>query len=297
MGTPQRRRKIVGHATLVALFVMTGIVGPGSPTGADNGPDSTEVYNGVVVDRPWAVAFVWGDPPKPITERVICSGVLINPRYVLTAQHCVDTNRSLHIQRGHKAVIGRSHLPSSSGEVIRVDKIFRMPGFRYAGNHVIHSDLALIRLERSSTRSPLPLASADLASQWAPGVDARGYGWGKTSTNPSVASADLRNAVLRINTLTPAGFPAGQGMTATWTGRQLCSGDSGGPFVKKTSRGERLIGITSDVSSGSSSSICDGRRGNHFIRVGNRGSVANSPGWYWVTRCMIDNNTCNRYPS
>lgn len=191
-------------------------------------------------------------------------------------------------------MIGRQDLRSNQGQVRRVTKIFRMP--RYGGR--LDSDLMLLQLDSPSTLRTLPLADSSVRNEWNAGHDIRTYGYGRTGRSQDGSRYQL-NAVFRINTFSPkppggGAYRANEKFVATWTGRQACKGDSGGPTVKRTSKGERLVGINSDVYG--STQDCNGKNGNVYFKVGHKGNVANSPGYFWVTRCLQNRSTCGTYP-
>ncbi|HYI62280.1 MAG TPA: trypsin-like serine protease [Acidimicrobiales bacterium] len=279
---------------LCAILISCVAVARPDPVGA--------IHGGTPSSKPWVVSLVNGTPTQGTPDsirRYVCSGVLVHRSYVLTARHCLrDISKA-----GTKVVIGRRDVRSGGqGQVRAIKHIYPMPEYATAssasGIYAVSSDLALLQLSTPSTLPALPLADSSVTGDWGPGKDIRVYGYGPTAGG-GAPSRYQRQAVFRINTFSPwrptglsRSFRAHHFFTATWTGRHVCPGDSGGPAVKKTAKGERLVGITSATYS----YACDGSRGAIYMKVGSRGSLASSPGYVWVRRCIANTATCSGYP-
>jgi len=245
---------------LIVILAATAFVGvSASPSGAIRGGEiPASQYS-------WMVAFVKPNDGRPIEERLVCSGVLIKPQYVLTSYHCSVS--------GTTVVIGRRDLRSTSGSVTR-SIIANTP---YSTDER-KGDLRLIKLNSATSLAPLPVARHAQASSWDVGRDVRSYGYG-CFNSAGGASRYVRRATFRMVTFSPSGpdatrygYKAPYFFVARWSGRSLCSGDSGGPTVASTPSGPRVVGINSRTQNES----------NFYSKVGSRGSRNNSPVFYWL---------------
>lgn len=185
-------------------------------------------------ESPWAVFLV--DP----SGFQYCGGTLVAPDKVLTAAHCTTSTPPTRA----RVVVGRDDKSSVSGDETGVRSAWVSPDFQSVGRG---TDLAVLTLDRASTRTPLPLAGPADGGLYRDGTAARILGWGATSeggeasryletaTVPMRGDAYCRtgNADFDPSTLTCAGFDSG--------GVDTCQGDSGGPLVA----GGKLIGVTS----------------------------------------------------
>lgn len=204
---------------------------------------------------PWMTALVYANLSTE-TGR-FCSGVLIHPRWILTAAHCLEELDEDLAHDGYMApeeihaVIGIYDLRTNQGERIKIKRIVPHPDF---GQKRV-PDIALIELEEPSAASPIPIYSGDSSLE---GIMATVVGWGATSADKTAPSSVLRQVDVPIVSNTEcsetmsqtegyyyeisrfeicAGYKTGQ--------KDACQGDSGGPLLVQSSESWLLAGIVS----------------------------------------------------
>lgn len=218
-----------------AFLTTTALAAPGDapappPRGA---PAATPVIGGTdVPSGEWRdVAAVLFDGQQG------CTGVLIAPTVVLTADHCRDPLLDA-------VLIGTNSLARpSAGERIDVVQQIAGPGAY---------DVALLLLERPSSLPVRKLATGWVQSQIVDGAAVSLVGYGAIDRDANTYVDELREAE---STITDAGCtrsagcesanrPAGE-IGAGGGGIDTCPGDSGGPMYLLTEHGDFLAGITS----------------------------------------------------
>ncbi|XP_050307872.1 trypsin 3A1-like [Anthonomus grandis grandis] len=179
---------------------------------------------------------------------LICGGVLIGPRTVLTAAHCVAPSvisnvALLNIRSG-------SSTHNNGGLRIAVTRMISHPLYRDCWWCEPDYDIAVLELASNAIATGLPASVISMYEQNADfnaGTYATVAGWGATTEGgagstqlrkvnvPVVGNAEcarVYGSIISSRTIC-AGYPAG--------GRDACQGDSGGPFVINN----RLAGVVS----------------------------------------------------
>ncbi|MFN0252783.1 MAG: trypsin-like serine protease [Kofleriaceae bacterium] len=169
-----------------------------------------------------------------------CTGTLIAPTVVLTAQHCLDINPTA-------VVIGTTSLARpSEGEVIPVIRDVGYP------NGFSSFDVAVLVLQRPSSIEPRKIASGWASVDIQNGAMASIAGYGAIDRDSTMYIDELQEAQIPItdadcsesdgcNSLAqPAGELGAGGM-----GVDTCEGDSGGPLYITSDLGTFLAGVTS----------------------------------------------------
>lgn len=188
---------------------------------------------------PWCVSI------QEVGKGHFCGGSLIDPRWVLTARHCL--NKSHIVKEKLRILVGGINLDDVSSFTIRGVKQI-----------VLHSanDIALIELTEPVTNiTPVSIAGANSLQ---PQTMISIIGWGVTSEGGKQASRQLQIVDIplvanstcvassqgRYNTDREfcAGFRVG--------GKDACQGDSGGPAIYKRNNGatvkdQTLVGVVS----------------------------------------------------
>ena len=179
-----------------------------------------------------------------------CGAVLIAPSWALTAAHCAAGREASRLS----LLIGQSdRTDGSGGEWRKVTAVRRHPKYVRNPSGAPGYDVALLELDRPSTKPPLRIASSRRRNLWEPGVKVRALGWGTTSEKSHARVTELRETELPVQRDTVMSRAYGTRFSATtmlgagpWKGgRDTCAGDSGGPLVAATRTSWWLVGVTS----------------------------------------------------
>ncbi|SDP02173.1 Trypsin [Actinopolyspora xinjiangensis] len=215
--------RLVSRAAAAALIAV-GVAAPAqAAVSAPAAPEPMIIDGGYADDAPWA-ARMFAD------GRQACSASVIAPKWVLTAQHCVEGANQVSFRVGS--------LDQTQGR-----EVFAVPG----GVHVHPSaDLALVNVGSTVNVEYAPIGAPGAAEV---GETVQTYGWGATCTDrPEI---ECQSRLLKV---------ADVSVTSTWCsdyrgGAAICAyrgdgipagGDSGGPMFATASDGDYVqVGVAS----------------------------------------------------
>ncbi len=204
----------------LSVLASVGLVpGAGAAPAQEPGVGIDVIGGDFATDAPWA-ARLFTDGQE------FCTGALIAPTYVLTAEHCL-TQRP-----GTVKTFRIGSLDQTSGGVTATAVAFWVNA---------EADLGVARLDRS-----VHTTYAQLGEPGDVGVSdiVQVYGWGATCTDlPEIEcqSRFLKVADVKVTKLTGEDYKGGVAICAKRVDGIPAGGDSGGPMFA----GDRVVGVAS----------------------------------------------------
>ncbi len=190
--------------TLLVLLVVAltaALPGPARASTPDGAVTPSIIGGGYATNAPWAAALYYSDG-------FYCSGTIIAPRWVLTAQHCIYDGYAMSVR------VGNLHHPS--GQYANVQRAVRASG----------ADLTLLYLDRSINTTYARLATADPPT----GSTNQIYGWGTVEPGENAPMSDrLKVGNVRVTTNNARDYFGGRAVGSRVDTGGPGYGDSGGP--------------------------------------------------------------------
>ncbi len=184
---------------------------------------------------PWMAAIIHSNATDYYFGQ-FCGGALIDENWVLTAAHCVYNEHpgTWEDPQEIDVVLGLHNLTTDTGERISVKRIVGYPDYNPV---TFDSDLALLELERPSSRQTIPLMS-DVTNDLS-GDMVTIIGWGDSDASDFSEYPEVLQQVsipVISNTTCEARYPGmiTENMLCAGSaegGKDSCTGDSGGPLV------------------------------------------------------------------
>ncbi len=169
----------------------------------------------------------------------MCGGVVVAPRLVLTAAHCVIEDGVPIDAFAVTGVVGSTTPKSAGGTSFRVERIAIHPSYnRYRGVDGGPYDAAVLQTNVDLPAPPMGLLTEAEAVYASPGVVAQVAGWGATSASGSPAEILMQADVPIVSDEVCAAnnqIPLAEAKLMVCAGREeggvdSCQGDSGGPL-------------------------------------------------------------------
>jgi len=203
-----------------------------------------KVEAGEVIDTPFAHANY---------QAQFCGATLIASKWVMTAAHCiVDSDTEAHKTPSDiVALIGTNDLVNTSSGSIRAS-VKRIIVHPYYNNETTDTDIALLELVYDTSFVTMDVSGNDVPD----GIPATVVGWGTLDSDTDDFPKDLYEVEVPIvnraiceRSLDKYSFGSvnlSQNMIcAGSTGKDSCSGDSGGPLMARENGEYVVVGISS----------------------------------------------------